>query len=211
MPVAVHVFSDYACPWCYLGLARLDRAIAEQDVEVVLLPFPLSPDTPADGRAVRAYFAARGMDIDAMRGRLAPLLEAEGLPWSSPDAELYSYNTARAQELAIWAARHAPDKLHTLHRVLFRFVQVENRNVWSLDVLRAAATEVGLDADAAIAAISAGTHTAEVQAWWAKARELRVTGVPTFIAGGRGVSGAQPAETLAQLVASARAEVQAST
>ena len=38
----IHVFSDYACPWCYLGLARLREATKDEDVDVVLLPFPLA-------------------------------------------------------------------------------------------------------------------------------------------------------------------------
>jgi predicted DsbA family dithiol-disulfide isomerase len=199
MAKTIQVFSDYACPWCYLGLARLRKATEGQDVEVVLLPFPLSPDTPEAGRAVKPYLAARGLDLEAMRTRMAPMLDEMGLPWNDSD-DLYAYNTARAQELAVWASHHAPDTLADLHAVLFRMFQVDNRNLWQLDVLREAAVEVGLDADAAIAAVEAGTHTAEVRAWWSKARQIGVTGVPTFIAGGRGMAGAQPVAVLADFV-----------
>jgi len=199
MPDTIHVFSDYACPWCYLGLERLRQATQDQAVDVVLLPFPLSPDTPEEGRDLRAYLAERGMDVDAARARLRGLLDEAGLPWNTQD-QVFAYNTSRAQELAVWASHEAPDQLLALHDVLFRMVQVENRNVWQLDVLREAAEEAGLDADAAVAAIDAGTHREEVLRWWAEARQLGVRGVPTFIAGGRGVSGAQPVEVLSRFV-----------
>ena len=100
MPKAVHVFSDYACPWCYLGLARLRQAAEDEPVDVVLLPFPLSPDTPEEGRELRPYLEARGMDVDAARARLGALLADTGLAWNTGE-EVFSYNTSRAQELAV--------------------------------------------------------------------------------------------------------------
>ncbi|MCO4773929.1 MAG: DsbA family protein [Deltaproteobacteria bacterium] len=200
MSKTVHVFSDYACPWCYLGVARLRKAAGDAPVDVVLLPFPLSPDTPEEGRALRPYLEARGMDVDAARERLGALLAEAGLPWNTGEEEVFAYNTSRAQELAVWVSHHAADSLGPLHEVLFRMVQVENRNVWDLEVLREAANEVGVDADAAVAALTEGTYRDEVLGWWSQARQLGVRGVPTFIAGGRGVSGAQPVETLAQFL-----------
>ncbi len=181
MPKAVHVFSDYACPWCYLGLARLRQAAEDEPVDVVLLPFPLSPDTPEEGRELRPYLEARGMDVDAARARLGALLADARLAWNTGE-EVFSYNTSRAQELAVWASHHAPDALGALHDVLFRKVQVENRNVLELDVLREAATEAGLDPDAAIAAVVDGVYRDELLAWWAEARQMGVRGVPAFIA-----------------------------
>ena len=69
-----------------------------------------------------------------------------------------------------------------------------------MDVLRDVAGEAGLDADAALVAIADGAHTGEVQSWWDQARRSGVRGVPTFIAGGRALAGAQPVEALAKLV-----------
>ncbi len=199
MSKTVHVFSDYACPWCYLGVARLREAVGDEPVDVVLLPFPLSPDTPEEGRALRPYLQALGMDVDAARARLGALLDEAGLPWNT-SVDVHAYNTARAQELAVWVSHHAPDALDSVHEVLFRMVQVENRNVWDLEVLREAASEVGLNAEEALASLARGTYRDEVRGWWSQARQLGVRGVPTFIAGGRGVSGAQPIEVLAKFV-----------
>jgi predicted DsbA family dithiol-disulfide isomerase len=139
------------------------------------------------------------MDVDAARARLGALLDEAGLPWNT-GVDVHAYNTARAQELAVWVSHHAPDALDAVHEVLFRMVQVENRNVWDLDVLREAAAEVGLDAEEALASLTQGTYRDEVRGWWSQARKLGVRGVPTFLAGGRGVSGAQPVEVLAKFV-----------
>lgn len=195
----IHVFSDYACPWCYLGLARLREATKDEDVDVVLLPFPLAPDTPAEGRDLRPYLEERGLDVDAARAQMRGLLDEAGLPWNTAD-DVTAYNTSRAQELAVWASHHAPEQLDALHDVLFRVVQVENRNVWDLDVLRGVAAEAGLDADPAIASLEAKELRDEVLAWWAQAQQAGVRGVPTFISGGRGVSGAQPVDVLSRFV-----------
>lgn len=199
MPTTVHVFSDYACPWCYLGLQRLRLALDGQEADVVLLPFPLAPDTPVEGRPLRPYLEAKGYDVDAAHARLAALLAEAGLPWNDGRDQV-AYNTARAQELALWASHHAPERLPALHDVLFRLFQVDNRNLHDLDVLRDAAAEAGLDADTALAALQAGTHRDEVLGWWAQARQLGVRGVPTFVANGRGLTGAQPVEVLERFV-----------
>lgn len=205
----VIMFSDYACPWCYLGRARLSRAIAEGGSEAArgrttrLLPFPLSPDTPTTpgGRDIVAHLRARGLDVEAAMARLAPMMAAEGLEYPTALEGRRQYNTSRAQELALWAeATGTPEQLDALHDRLFRAYQVENLDVHDLGVLAQIAAEVGLDADAARAALEAGEFATAREQAWRVAMQAGVRSVPTYVSEGRGVVGAQPVEVLRELL-----------
>jgi len=195
------MFSDYACPWCYLGRARLGQALAGDDRPAVIRPFPLSPDTPPEGRDLEAYLRAKGISADAAVARLAPLLAAEGLPYPTELAGRRVWNTRRAQELALWAEQQGdPAKLEALHDRLFRAYQVENLDVYDLDVLAQLADEVGLDGALGRAAVEQGEFAAERERWWQTATRAGIRGVPTYVVDGRGVVGAQPVEVLREFL-----------
>ena len=113
-----------------------------------------------------------------------------------------TYNSRLAQELGKWA--DAQPGGEAIHDALFRAYFVEGRNIGDPETLVSIAASVGLPADQAREVISARTHKDAVDADWAKAREYGITGVPTFVAGGRSVVGAQPYEALERLVEEAR-------
>ena len=202
----VIVFSDYACPWCYLGYARLEKlidsgAVGERSVRVV--HFPLSTDTPKEGRGLEDYLRTRGIPLGAAE-RLADMCEAEGLTYPRALAGRRIWNTQRAQELAIWAAELGDAKrLAQLHRRLFVAYHVDNLNVYDPQVLAALAGALGFDAELASDAVSSGRYAERRQADWASAIESGVRGVPTFVVGGRGLVGAQPREQLLALLGGA--------
>jgi predicted DsbA family dithiol-disulfide isomerase len=185
------VFTDYACPWCYLGLARLRRAAAGLPLGVRFVAFPLSPDTPPEGREIGPYLRSRGVDIDQAHARLAALLQEEGLPFSL-DPSKRAYPTRRAQELAAWGETTAP----RIHDVLFRAVHVDHANVHDPEVLAGLAAVVGLDPDEARAVLAEGRMAARVDQDWTIARQVGVRSVPTFVLGRRGMAGAQSVDDL---------------
>jgi predicted DsbA family dithiol-disulfide isomerase len=209
------MFSDYACPWCYLGRARLAKAIEGLDPPgqpTLIRPFPLSPDTPAEGRDLASYLRAKGLDVEAALARLAPLMQAEGLEYPSEIAGRRQWNTRRAQELALWAEEQGqPAKLEALHDRLFRAYQVENLDVHELDVLEALATEVGLDGAAGRAALERGDLAAARELSWRTATRAGITGVPTYVARGYGIVGAQPVDLLREFVLEVRAQAETET
>jgi predicted DsbA family dithiol-disulfide isomerase len=201
MTEPVVMFSDYACPWCYLGRARLARALADGARACVIVPFPLSPDTPPEGRDLSSYLRAKGMDVHAAIARLKPLMDAEGLEYPTHVEGRRQYNTRRAQELALWAGEQGTlAQLDALHDRLFRAYQVENLDVGDLDVLERLAAEVGLDGAAARAALERGENSPAREQAWQLAKQMGVTSVPTYVAGQRGVVGAQSVEVLQQLL-----------
>ena len=194
-PITLEVFSDYVCPWCYLASARVARLKKEHGVKVEMVHFPLHPETPAQGKSLEELFAGRGYDIPKMQAQMRARMQAEGLPYG--DRKM-TYNSRLAQELGKWADTQPGGE--AIHDALFRAYFVEGRNIGDPDVLVQIAESVGLPGDQAREVLANRTYKAAVDADWQKSREYGVTGVPTFVSGGRGVVGAQPYEALEQLV-----------
>jgi predicted DsbA family dithiol-disulfide isomerase len=174
---------------------RIERLRKEHGVRVEWVHFPLHPDTPAQGRSLEELFAGRGYDIAKMQAQMRARMAAEGLPYGS---RTMTYNSRLAQELGKWADSMPGGE--AIHDALFRAYFVEGRNIGDPDVLVGIAESVGLPGDQAREAVTRRTHKAAVDADWQKARDYGVSGVPTFVAGGRGVVGAQPYEMLERLV-----------
>lgn len=142
-----------------------------------------------------------------MMRQMAARMAAEGLPYNLDRDR--TFNTRLAQELSAWARATGRASLDDR---LFRAVHAEARNVGEESVLIEIVAEAGLPVDEARTVLADRTFQAAVDADWARARQLGVTGVPTYVvaepASGRlrGVVGAQPYDALVQLatVAGAR-------
>lgn len=201
------MFSDYACPWCYLGRARLKKAIEGLDQPTLIRPFPLSPDTPPEGRDLTRELARKGLDVEAAHARLLPLINAEGLEFPRASAGRRLWSTRRAQELALWAEEQGSfERVEALHDRIFHAVQVENANVYQLDVLVQLANDVGLDGPAARLALERGDLAPARELSWRTASRAGITGVPTYVAGGYGIVGAQPIDVLREFVFEVQAQ-----
>jgi predicted DsbA family dithiol-disulfide isomerase len=157
--------------------------------------FPLHPDTPAEGRSMEDLFAGRDYDPEASYQRMKGLMDEEGLPYSR---RTHTYNSRLAQELGAWGETQPGGA--AIHDALYKAYFVDGKNVGEIDVLLDIAQAVSLPADDARAVLEQRTFENVVDADWAKSRDYGVTGVPTFVAGGHGVVGAQPYEALAQLM-----------
>lgn len=153
-----------------------------------------------EGLLYRDLFAGRGMDIPTMMRQMAARMAAEGLPYATDRDR--TFNTRLAQELATWAKATGRASLDDR---LFRAVHAQARNVGEESVLLEIVGEAGLPVDEARTVLTDRTYRAAVDADWARARQLGVTGVPTYVVAEpgsgrlRGVVGAQPYEALVQL------------
>jgi predicted DsbA family dithiol-disulfide isomerase len=182
---------------------RIERLRKEHGVKVQWVHFPLHPETPGEGRSLKELFAGRNYDIEARQREMRERMAAEGLPYGN---RTMTYNSRLAQELGKWADSlpdGQPGK-EAIHDALFRAYFVEGRNIGDPAVLLDIAKQVGLDEAKAREVIEKRSFKAAVDEDWAKSRAYGVTGVPTFVAGGYGVVGAQPYEALEQLVEQAR-------
>ena len=130
-----------------------------------------------------------------MKQRMFSLMVEEGLPYGN---RTHTYNSRLAQELAKYAESFEEGEV--LNRKLFEAYFVEGLNLADTDVLLDLAESSGLPREETEEAISKRRFRNEVAADWKRARELGVRGVPTFVYGNRALVGAQPYETMKQLV-----------
>ena len=178
---------------------RVEKLKAAFAIDTVLVHFPLHPDTPTEGREMAAFYKQRGTDPEAAYQRMKGLMDAEGLPYGR---RTHTYNSRLAQELGKWADTQPGGE--AIHDALFRAYFVDGKNIGDPEELIRIARSVGLDGEKAREVIEQRTFKAAIDEDWAKSRAYGVTGVPTFVAGGYGVVGAQPYEALVQLVEQAR-------
>ncbi len=214
--LTVDIWSDVACPWCYIGKRRFETALERlgddaPDVRIVYHSFELSPDTPVDFEGSEADFLAehKGLSREqtlAMLDQVTTVAAAEGLAY---DFEALRHTrTLKAHELLHHAK--ATGKQVELKERLLRAYFVEGRHIGRVEELAGLAAEVGLDRDEAIAVLAAGTHAADVEADIAQARALGINGVPFFVFNGRyGVSGAQDPDVFIQVLRRVEAEAAA--
>lgn len=207
MTVVIEMVSDLVCPWCWLGLRRIEAARAltpEVDARLVFRPFELDPDVPPEGADYRTYMAARfGSDVgrdraSAMRQALEEFGEAEGIPFRF-DAIIRRPNSFDAHRLVRWA--QGQGKGPAAKEALFRAFFAEGRDIGDPSVLTGIASAIDLDADIVrdLLATDADRDTVRTEA--NTFRELGVAGVPTYIANRRvAVQGAESAEKLARFI-----------
>jgi predicted DsbA family dithiol-disulfide isomerase len=179
---------------------RIEKLKQTFDIDATLVHFPLHPETPAEGRSMAEVYAGRNVDPEAMFARMKGLMDEEGLPYGR---RTHTYNSRLAQELGKWADTQPSGE--ALHDALYRAYFVDARNIGDPEILVELAQSVGLPADEARAVLAERRFKDAVDADWAKSHRYGVTGVPTFVAGRYGVVGAQPYETLEQLLEKAGA------
>jgi predicted DsbA family dithiol-disulfide isomerase len=198
----VDIWSDIACPWCYVGKRRFEAALARfehaGDVTVRWRAFELDPSAPAvlDGayaeRLARKYRTPVA-EAERMIAHMTGVAAAEGLSFDF--GRVRAGNTFDAHRLLHLAAGHGLQ--HAAKERFLRAYFTEGEAIGDRDVLRRLAVEVGLPPDEVASALAGEAHAAGVRADEEEARALGITGVPFFLLGGRwGVSGAHPAETL---------------
>jgi predicted DsbA family dithiol-disulfide isomerase len=197
MPTSVMLFSDYVCPWCYMGATGLDQLRQTRPIEVALRAYELRPaGTPPMPPELEAQYRER---IAAGWPRVQQMaLERFGLELKRMDDP-----APRSTRLAHIGAKFAiaRGQGEAYHLAVFRAHWQELRDISSVDTLAEIARAVGLDEAAFRAALENPEYRDEVETdeYWAAQQQL--SGVPAFIFAERYlVSGAQPLEVLQQVV-----------
>ena len=206
--IKIDVWSDIACPWCYIGKRNLEtglRTVSADDdapqVEVTYHSFELSPDTPVDFDGSEIDFLAghRGIDADQARQmieRVTGVAAEAGLRYRYD--LLQHTNTVKAHELLHYA-RERGRQLDMAERLMSAYF-TEGKHVGRIDDLVALAGEIGLDEADVRDALETSRHLDAVRADQQQAQAYGIQGVPFFVVDGKyGVSGAQPPQAFAQI------------
>jgi predicted DsbA family dithiol-disulfide isomerase len=201
--LAVDVVSDVVCPWCYIGMRRLQAAratVPELDVEVRWRPFQLDPTIPDGGMDRRQYMLSKFGSEERIRdihARILPLGEAEGIDFDF-DAIKIAPNTLDAHRVIRWAGAAGAAVQNQLVERLFRLNFEQGQNVGDPSVLAAAAADSGMDRAVVETLLPTDADREAVRTEIATAQRMGVTGVPCFLLDGRyAVMGAQDVQTLA--------------
>lgn len=203
--------ADLACPWCYLGLARLDRARQmrpELSVEMRWRPFFLNPHLPPEGMDRATYLRRKfGGDFARVYARIEAAGREDDIGFAF-DRIRRTPNTRLAHRLVLQA--ETGGRAEPLIRALFRALFEDGQDVGRREVLADVAAAVGFERGE-VTRFLAGDHlAAEVDAAHRRAVRIGIHGVPVFIVSREhAISGAQPPEVLAGLLdiaASAQAE-----
>ncbi|MEV0947449.1 DsbA family oxidoreductase [Rhodococcus sp. NPDC049939] len=202
--VEIEIWSDVACPWCYIGKHRFLSALAEFDgrdrVNVVWRSYQLDPDAPVGTRRSELQFLMESKGISApqvrqMFGHVAGLGAGDGLKFDFDTA--IAANTFDAHRLIHLAGESRDALMDALFRAHFSDgVAIDDRAE-----LVKIASRVGLDADTVREWLESDAGADAVRADLNAARQLGVSGVPFFVANRRvAVSGAQPQEVFLQFL-----------
>lgn len=212
-PLRIDFVSDVSCPWCAIGLASLQRALAKLEGEVSaqihFQPFELNPQMTPEGEdstehLVRKY-GSSAEQIDANREAIRARGAALGFTFNM-DRRSRVYNTFDAHRLLHWAeleGRHI-----ALKQILLRAYFTDGEDVSSHATLLRLAAEAGLDAERAKQILADDEFADDVRAQEQFFMSRGIHSVPATIVNGQHlISGGQPPEAfeqaLRQIVASA--------
>lgn len=200
----IDIWSDWVCPWCWIGKHRLQRALAllgddAPAVELHWHPFQLDPDADTSPVPLREAYAAKFGSAERTEDILAQTsatARAEGLPMDFGRGQVRV--TTLPAHRVMWLATREGDPA-AVGEALFRAHFTEGRNLSDPEVLADAGAAGGLDRARVLALLDSGEGLAEVRADLARAQAMGIRAVPTFVVDGRhGIQGAHPPEALAE-------------
>ncbi|WP_435304804.1 DsbA family oxidoreductase [Pseudoxanthomonas sp. LjRoot125] len=207
-PVKIDFVSDVACPWCAIGLASLERAIAavggDLQVELHFQPFELNPDMGPAGESIADHLGRKYGLSPAQLAQNGEALsqrgEALGFHFDLQKRDRI-YNTFDAHRLLHWAGEVGAAEQHALKRALLQAYHGEGRNVSDRDTLIAIIASAGLEADEARRILETERFALEVRERERFYQQHGIQAVPSVIFNGRHlVQGGQPPETFEQVL-----------
>ena len=215
--LSIDIWSDIACPWCYVGKRRLETALARfpqrDQVEVRWHAFELDPGAPPVRESKQSHaadiaqkYGTSVAQAEAMISRLVDVARAEGLDFRMD--KLRTGNTFDAHRLVRFAETRGAAQQAAMTERLMRAYLTEGAAIGDRETLVRLAVDVGLAAEEVRSALEDGSFTAEVRADEQRAQASGITGVPCFVLDWKyGITGAQAAEVILRGIEQAWAEL----
>ncbi|GAC1604521.1 MAG: protein disulfide isomerase FrnE [Pseudarthrobacter sp.] len=208
----IEIWSDVACPWCYIGKRRFEAALAEfphrDSVDVTWRSYQLDPSLPEhyDGTELEYLSRIKGMaqaQVSQMFEHVAKQAKGEGLNYRFD--QVVVANSFTAHRLIHLAAEHGQQDA-AKERLLSDHFE-HGKDIGSQEYLTELGLALGLDAAAVAELFTTDKYADAVRFDFQEARALGITGVPFFVIDRKfGLSGAQPAETFTAALNQARQE-----
>lgn len=205
--IALDIYSDVVCPWCYIGFKRLEaaKALVPSDIvaEVSWRAYQLDPTVPDEGYDYQSHLSAKFGGKNAMDAKFDQVREtgkSVGIQFNFLAIKV-APNTLNAHRLI----RHVADDKPLQNMVVKRLFQAffeEGQNLGDISVLGDLAAQCGLNAAEIELILESDDYLDDVQTEVANASRMGISGVPCFIFEQRyAVSGAQAPEVLANAIA----------
>jgi predicted DsbA family dithiol-disulfide isomerase len=175
------VFTDYICPFCYIGDARLEHLREDYDLRINWCFLEIHPETPVEGMQV-AGLGYPDSRWQQMMKNLAILAAEEGLEFRSHD---FTTNSHKALLLAEAAKQDGAEVFYKLHRRLFAAFFTDGQNIGDREVLLSIARDSGVREATLASAWEDPRHEQRLDQYLAAARELNVRATPTVFFGER--------------------------
>ena len=202
----IDIWSDIACPWCYIGKRRFEAALASfphrDEVEVRWRSFQLDPSLPEhfDGTEVEYLSERKGIDPAQLAGMLEQVtVQAAGEGLSYDYDSLVVANSFSAHRLIHLARAEGGNAAADAAKEALLSAHFEKgQDIGSADTLAEIGSRVGVDPERVRAMLAGEEYTEDVKADIASARSLGISGVPFFVLDDKyGISGAQPTDLFA--------------
>ncbi len=205
-PLRIDFVSDVACPWCAVGLASLQQALARsQDAVQATLhfqPFELNPDMPPEGEDIGEHLGRKYGSTPEQRAQIQATIRERGAAVGfafNPDGRGRIVNTFNAHRLLHWAGLEGDGKQLALKRALLEAYHGRAERVDHDDVLLAAVRTVGLDEARARQILSGDEFADAVRAAERHWQMAGIQSVPAVVINERHlISGGQPPEVFEQ-------------
>ena len=197
-PLAITVYSDVICPWCYVGKRRLEAALASpgmpEKIAFTWRPFELNPDMPVEGIERKAYRASKFGEVRSAQLDVQMTSTGRELGIDFAFERMQRTPNTRLAHRLIWAADRQGRQDALVERLFHGYFE-EGLDIGRIDVLERVAAEAGLEADSVAQALMAPESLKAVTKLEQQGYGLGIQGVPFFILLAKyGVSGAQPPE-----------------
>tara|TARA_Y100001954_G_C15565144_1_gene480619 strand:- start:35 stop:649 length:615 start_codon:yes stop_codon:yes gene_type:complete len=180
------VFTDYVCPWCYLGQARLKKVIKEYKIKLDIIHFPLHPNTPEEGRDLLDLFSCSQDELNKKNYMMSRLMNEENLEYKNRE---FTYNSRLAQELGYWGQFKYSNDI--IHDEIYKSYFINKKNIYNIDILLKAASKAKLPQEEAKEILEKRIYKDIIDKHWEYSYKIGVTGVPTYILGTSYLVGAQ--------------------
>ena len=190
----VTVFSDYICPFCYIGFYRVEQFRKDYDLEVEWRPFEIHPETPKEGTDLNNLPYPKEY-LDMMKANIKKLADDVGISLKLSDK---LPNSRLALYLSEFARKNG--KFDDFHKLVFDSYWKDGKDIGDQALLMGLAETVGLNRNDMLEYINSEEPKSELTKSLKELKQYGINGVPTFIIGDKTVVGAQSYDVFKKVI-----------